>query len=461
MSATFTAEEIIELTSGRLACGRLPDGAAEISTDTRTLKAGQWYLAFTGGKFDGHDFIGEAAVAGARGSIVQERPGYPIADAGFPLIAVNDTLGAYHTLARRWRENVAPKVIAVTGSSGKTTTKEMCAAVAEEAFRTHRSSLNENNEIGVPKTMLSMPPDTEVLVLELAMRALGEIRILAEISAPDIGVIVNVGTAHLGPLASLESIAEANCELAEVLERGGGRLILGQQSRSLLRRVRQVFSRQPLVFPDQTLKINKVTPESTRFSLQEPGPAEVEFEVEAHGTGRLADAWCAIAAGRCLGMSDEKIAQGLRSYRPLPGRGNIVRGPSGATLVDETYNANPDSVMTSVCVFTDPRVFPQRSKYLVIGEMAELGQTADQIHEELGRWLKDQALDCLITVGLEARHIAAGARGAAFEIYACLDQSEVFSLLSGKLDQETSILFKGSRCARLDELVSQLVRAKA
>lgn len=455
MTAQFAAEDILEITKGRLAQGLMPDGSGAICSDTRTLKQGEWYLALVGENFDGHDFIAEAFTRGAIGCIVQERPGYAIGNQQFPLIAVGDTLSAYHELARVWRLQVRPKVVAITGSSGKTTTKEMTASVISAFAKTHKSQANENNEIGLAKTILAMSRDTEVLVLELAMRASGEIGMLARTALPDIGVIVNVGTAHLGRLASLDAIIKAKCELLEELDPQGAIAIIGQPTDSLMQRVNEVFDGKKVVFDDGGIKVTSVDQEGTNFVLS---GSETEFFVKAHGLSHLQDAWCALLAGRLLGADDHSLATGLRQYNPVSGRGVRKFSQSGAVIVDESYNANPDSVKTAIDAFVDQRAFPQTQKFVVLGELAELGDETEKLHRELGSWIRNKNISALITVGSIAKNIADGSGGAKFEVVACSDQNEAQGWLDKHLAKDAAVLIKGSRAAKLDHLVSQLTQ---
>ncbi|HEY9868434.1 MAG TPA: UDP-N-acetylmuramoyl-tripeptide--D-alanyl-D-alanine ligase [Candidatus Obscuribacterales bacterium] len=473
MAAEFSAEEIIDFTRGRLAQGMMPGAAGAISTDTRSLEEGQWYLALSGERFDGHDFIGDAFARGALGCIVEERGSYPVASTSFPLIAVTDTLQAYHDLARNWRKRINPIVIGVTGSSGKTTTKEMCAYALSAGLRTHKSQMNENNEFGVPKTILSMPDDTQALVLEMAMRGLGQIGLLASTALPDVGIIVNVGAAHLGILETLDNIIHAKCELLEHLDSNRGVAVIGQPTDDLMRHARKVFSGTFICFEPDSLTEVDVTPASTTFIVKAPderfaavrgiprtgqGQA-VQFRVKAHGIPHLQDAWCAITAARLSGLDDMTIAKGLERYEPVSGRGNTLLAEGGALLVDESYNANPDSVRASVCAFLDERVFPQAKKYVVLGDLAELGGQAERLHRDLGCWLKEKRLAGLVTVGRLARHAAEGAQGADFEVVACQEQREAEVYLRRRLDHDTAVLIKGSHAANLDRLVSRLIPA--
>lgn len=458
MTARFGIEEILEITKGRLAAGLSPDPdkLAGISTDTRSLGEGQWYLALSGERFDGHDFLGDAFAAGATGAIVANRPNYAIGNEGFPLIAVEDTLLAYHALANEWRRRVNPKVVAITGSSGKTTTKEMVAAVFGTNLLTHKSQANENNEIGLPKTILSMPVETQVLVLELAMRGLGEIDLLARTSEPDVGIIVNVGSAHLGRLETLENIIRAKCELLENLDPSSSIAVLGHDDAGLLARAKQVFKGKTIICSSDTVKELSVNEEGTTFEIDEQSLAGTKFFVRAHGQSHLQDAWCAIIAANVCGLSAQQIVQGLGEYSPVAGRGNRLIGFAGALIIDESYNANPDSVMVAVNAFLNKEAFSQDSKYVVLGELAELGDTCNDLHLQLGKWLKTKDLKGLVTIGKVARHIAEGAQGASFEIVPCADQLEAEVLLKKRLGKDAAVLIKASHGARLDKLVTSL-----
>jgi UDP-N-acetylmuramoyl-tripeptide--D-alanyl-D-alanine ligase len=452
MTAEFTAEDIIDICGGRLAQGLMPDGAGQISTDTRAVQEGQWYLALAGETFDGHDFLGDAFSGGAMGAIVSERTSYPIGNSTFPLMAVQDSLTAYHDLARNWRRRINPKVVGVSGSSGKTTTKEMCAAVFGAALRCHKSRHNENNEFGVPKTLLSMPDDTQVAVIEMAMRGLGQIDQLARCAAPDVGIITNAGSAHLELLGSLENIARAKCELLKNL-RGGGVAIIGRQSPELMQVLPEFWQGRTHAFDESSVTVIGVTETGTRFKVKQ---LESTFEVRAHGEPLLQDAWCVIIAAYELGVDEQLIARGLRMFEAVGGRGNRMIGRNGSLVIDESYNGNPDSVKASVSGILSDTACPHKKRIVVVGELAELGPQGPELHRELGSWLKDKSLSALITVGHLARNIAEGAQGATFEVIPCSDQAEAEAELNRRLDSDACILIKGSRRAALDRLVSRL-----
>lgn len=449
--ATFDANQIIEITEGRLAGGMLPDARGAICTDSRLLQEGQWYLALAGEKFDGHDFLAEAYNKGALGAIVNERGAYAIGNKQFALIAVSDTLEAYLALAKAWRRQVAPLVVAVTGSSGKTTTKEMCASVFEANKRTHKSKANENNEYGLPKSILSMPDDTEVLVLELAMRGLGQIDQLAKCAEPDVGIIVNCGVAHLELLGTPANIIKAKFELLENMNPATGIGIIGKPTSDVIQRAKEVFQGPLKLFDEGLIHEVSVDADQTIFS-----DGDVNFVIQGHGLPIIQDAWCAIQAGRVGGLDDEQIAEGLKNWMPFAGRGRRLRTASGAWIIDETYNANPDSVKASVGSFVDDRVLSCQKKYVVLGTLAELGDKSEHLHYLLGLWLKDKPIAGLITIGKLAGSVAKGAIGASFEVLALDDQDEAKRALEARLDAQAGVLIKGSRSANLDKLVAML-----
>ena len=454
MTAVFSGEEILLICNARLASGLMPDDAGKLVSDTRLLAEGDWYIAFAGDTFDGHDFLGDAFAAGALGAVVVERQNYPIGSQSFPLIAVEDTLEAYHALARNWRRRIGPKLVGVTGSSGKTTTKEMCAAIFCKSRRCHYSAKNENNEFGVPKTLLSMPDDTQVAVIEMAMRGLGQIDQLAKCTLTDVAIITNAGTAHIELLGSKENIAKAKCELLENMKPEKGVAILGSNDEHLVKQARSVFSGKMHIFSEDLIEMDSVDPEASRFRIK--GSDKI-FEVKAHGMPLISDAWCAIIAARELGLQDDEIAEGLKFFKTIGGRGTKMTTANGALVIDESYNANPESVRAAVLALNDANAYTQSKKYVVLGDLLELGAQGPALLEELGAWLKDQNLFMLITVGSLARHIYAGASSAKFEVMHCQDMQIAEDELRKRMDDDSCVLIKGSRGARLDKLVGALV----
>jgi UDP-N-acetylmuramoyl-tripeptide--D-alanyl-D-alanine ligase len=452
MAATFSIEEILTL-DGAVLHGEIADLNCGVSTDTRNLKGGSdFYLALAGENFDGHNFVAAAMAAGAPLAIINaDKLAAVRADAPtLPVVSVPDTLAAYQGLARLFLRRVHPLVIAVTGSSGKTTTKEMTAA-ALSSLRVHKSKANENNEIGVPKTLLSMPLDTEVLVVEMGMRGLGQIAELAACARPDVAIITCAGTAHIELLGSRENIARAKCELLAALDSDGLALI-GEESDYLMAEARRVFSGNVECCP--ALELIAVDSRGSTFRI--PGEQN-SFFVAAHGRFLLEDAWCALRAARAAGLNDETIRVGLASFAPVEGRGNAVHSSQGAMIVDESYNANPDSMRCAIEAILSS-AYPQAEKIVVLGHMAELGDFSESLHLDLGSWLKNKPISLLVTVGPVASGIARGAAGASFAIVPVESQTEALERLMPHLGENACVMIKGSHSANLDKLVQNILQ---
>jgi len=470
MTATFTCEQILSAVQpyGEMV-GKPVSGVFTICTDSRQAGPGSVYLALKGERFDGHSFVKSAIEAGSPGAIInlsaQESVLKSLADfadrtseKGYFLVVVPDEHNAYQLLATQYRFRVNPKVVAVTGSSGKTTTKEMCAAVFS-GRRFFKSAQNENNEVGVPKTILAMPDDTEILILEMGMRGMGQIAELAQCGRPDIGVITSVGVAHIELLGTRENIAAAKCELLDFIDWDKGTAILGQSEGLLVERAAAVYKGKTLIFPQgSSFKTVKADASSTTFKYDHGPGAGFEFTVHAHGTFLLQDAWCAVQAGLSAGLSEAEVSKGLATWRAVEGRGNAVGTKSGALLVDESYNSNPDSVRCAVEAILSGEAFPQPSKIVVLGEMLELGDFSDRLHEELGQWLRDKPISMLMTVGQQAGLIASGANGAAFEILSLNDRDEAQAKLEELMKDNCCVMVKGSHGTKLYELVGALLK---
>ncbi|MDR3612100.1 MAG: UDP-N-acetylmuramoyl-tripeptide--D-alanyl-D-alanine ligase [Candidatus Obscuribacterales bacterium] len=440
--------------------GEIDSSIGAISTDSRGIATGQWYLALKGERFDGHRFVGDAIARGAVGLIVSDLTHVDEVQAKsgtrFLILQCSNTLEAYQAIATYHLKRVNPKVIAITGSSGKTTTKEMCASVFGAQFSVHKSAANENNEIGLPKTILLMPDDTQILVAEMAMRGLGQIDELASIAAPDVAIITNAGSAHIELLGSLDNIAKAKCELLSHLNVDSGLALIGNPAAHLVKRAKEVYSGEIILCDIEQLKENEVSFAVTSFKIQ---GLEQEFLIHAHGLAHLQDAWCAIRAALKLGMSAETVAIGLFAYHSIDGRGNCLTAENGATIIDESYNANPDSMRCAVSTMLDTRVFPQQKKIVILGDMGELGAQTDSLHLELGKWLRDKQISQLITVGIHSKRIADGAIGASYDIIHLSKNDEVVRLIGAELDQESCVIIKGSHAAQLETVVADLMSA--
>jgi UDP-N-acetylmuramoyl-tripeptide--D-alanyl-D-alanine ligase len=402
----------------REAGGRLV-GPAErevtaVSTDTRTLGPGALFVAVKGETFDGHDFLGEAASRGAAAALVARAPDPTL---GLSAIVVDDTVTALGALARAHRARFAGPVVAITGSNGKTTTKELCARVLEAAgLRVRRTPGNLNNHIGLPLSILALAPGDDVLVVELGMNHAGEIDALARIADPTVGAITNVAPAHLGMLGSLEAIADAKGELFARLRADATAIVNADDARCVAQSAR--FAGRKLRFAlraeaDFRARDLRVEHGMAAYTL-ECRAGRTEVRMRAPGLHLVDDGLCAAAAafasGRLGARPLEAIRSGLEAFSGVPGRVALARTPTGILVVDDSYNANTHSVGRALETLAQLRAGGRT--IAVLGDMFELGETEAELHASVGRAAASTGVDVLVAVGPLSKHAAAAAREA-------------------------------------------------
>ena len=346
-----------------------------VNTDSRSVKTGDIYLPLKGAQFNGHDFIQDALLKGASFaySAIDINQLKLSPELSSKVVRVDNTLLQYQHLANEYRNLVNPIVIGITGSSGKTTVKEILRIVLAEKYRVHYTQANFNNEIGVPKTILSMPADTEVLILEMGMRGLGEIEVLSKIAEPNVAVITNIGTAHIERLGSVENIRTAKLEITKGM-------------RDLELSVRATL----IVDPDLYKKIenNYKHLDLIEFS---PIPNTQYLILENNcllSDGLIADMNAVYKVAKILGLNEQQIDIGLSKYSPGPGRGNFIHNANGDLLIDETYNANPESIRNSVKALL--KQFPDDLKIAVLGDVLESQEDlVNKLFLEIGSYRND------------------------------------------------------------------------
>lgn len=436
----FTYEEIVKATGAQVLQCTNTSGVFSISTDSRSINDTNVYLPLKGENFDGQDFIKDAVDKGARGYFTSDKK-LIFSQAKF-ILYVENPLEAYLKLALYYKEKVQPITIAITGSSGKTTTKEMMASVMGQAFRVHKSPLNHNNEIGLCQTILSMPADTEVLILEMGMRASGEIALLSRYSRPDIAVITNSGTAHIGRLGSEKNIAKAKCEITEYLHQEG---FLIAHDTKLIRAANSFKGQTVYVsLEDRHLRDICLQENSSKFTYRNHN-----YELNVEGEHNIQNALFVIYAALRLGMSFDKIAKGLSEYKPIEKRwerSNIA----GFEVVNDSYNSNPESLKAAVSTFLSTRKPPV---LLVLGDMGELGKDEKKYHTEIGEFLNKFDDINLITVGKLAEYIA---KSAKHKSKSFTGNEGVASYILKNFEKGTNILFKASRSMKFEEIIKEL-----
>ena len=419
--------------------------------DTRTVKPGMLFVPLPGSRTDGHAFLDEAFARGA-GAALCARAIHPrIAHLPLgPLVLVDDVTAALQKLATRVRDRWAGWVIAVTGSAGKTTTKELVSAVLGTAGPVLKTTGNLNNHWGLPLTMMGLEPDHRAAVLEMGMNHAGEIAALAAIAHPNACVITNAGSAHLENLGSLDAIAREKASLAFAL-RPGEPAFVGADSPRLLAAVKECPAR---IVPYGLARTAEVHPES----VEDLGPGGSKFTVSGFppvhlrliGLHQVSNALAALAVARHLKLDPRAVTTVLEAYRPLKGRMEI-QPAGGATLLVDHYNANPDSMRAALATLAG---WPgAKRRIAVLGDMRELGDTAARLHEDVGAEVRAAEL---WVVGEHAGDYAVGARRAGIEARRFADKAAVAAALREQLAPGTVVLLKASRGAALEDVLAGL-----
>lgn len=418
--------------------------ASGITTDTRQLQAGEIFLALRGENFDGHGFLATAAERGAIAAIVDFQ-GSGSGPTGFPLLQVKDTLEAYQTLGRWWRDRFQIPVIAVTGSVGKTTTKELIAALLSRHGKVLKSQANYNNEIGVPKTLLELTPDHDFAVVEMGMRAEGEIALLSQIARPDIAVITNVGTAHIGRLGSEAAIARAKCELLAEMP-ATGTAILNYENPLLLETAAPLWAGKTLTYG--------LTGGDIQGELISPDTLQVKglsLPLPLPGQHNALNYLAALAVADRLGLDWADLTAGLTVTLPA-GRARRYDLGQDIVVLDETYNAGLESMLASLHLLAQT---PGNRRIAVLGTMKELGDRSPEFHYKVGSRVRELGLDNLLILAdpAEAQAMAEGAKPLASEQFD--DHGAVVDRLKQLVQPGDRILFKASRAVGLDRVVEQ------
>jgi len=464
----YTLAEVASAVRGELAAGSADARVLSAAIDSRAVDAGALFFALPGERVDGHEFVAQAVTAGASGAVVSTtRPRDSFGDLpeAFGLIMVDDPARALARLAGWHRRLMKASVVGVTGSAGKTTTKDMIAAVLAESFSVLATEGNMNNEIGLPLTLLRLQPGHDVAVLEMAMRAPGEIAALAETARPDVGVVTNVGYAHIGLLGSQSAIADAKAELVRALPAHGFAVLNGEDPR--VRAIERFAPGRSLLYglsPECSVRAVDValSEDDTSFAVALDGQAvpDVRFTVPVPGRHNVLNGLAALAVGWRLGIEPEAMARGLASFRPSAMRMHFVQAPRGFTVIDDTYNANPASVRCAIDAALQHA--GQRRVIAILGDMLELGDSAAAGHAELGEYAASAGVSGLVTVGSLAALAAQGAVRAGLDprrCRACDDNVSAARAATEMADADDVILVKGSRGMRMEQIVSALAES--
>lgn len=459
------AKDCLQAVQGELLKGSEERGFRGVSIDSRTVKADELFFCIRGDRFDGHDFLADALKKNVAGIVLsqpaklQDAVANPPGESGPFIIRVADTLNALQELARFYRKQIPVRVVGVTGTNGKSTTKEMIAAIAETRFKTLKTQGNLNNHIGLPLSVLKMDRDHEVAVLEMGMSAAGEIRRLAEIAQPDIGLITNISAAHLVELKSVQHIQAAKGELFEAL--GDAHTAIVNADDPLVLELARSLKARTITFAIDNAAdvragdIRPLANDGFDFSVRlfdKDFPLRLPFL----GSCNIYNALAAMAAGYSLGVPAEDMAAGLHNCRRMPQRYEIIQHNS-MTLINDAYNANPISMMESLKTLSNYATRGRRM--LVIGDMLELGEQSRSAHLQLGREIAGRPIDLLVTVGELAALAAQGAREQGMEngrVVALATREEAIAYLKKNTRADDCLLFKGSRGAAMERVLHGL-----
>jgi len=471
MAAQFITDEILTATRGTL----LQSGAADtfygVSTDSRTCQSGQLFIPLTGEHHDGHEYIPAALRRGVRGVLVEQRifgpagagaglTPPPTAPPEITVIAVPDTLTALGDLAQAWRARFNITVVAITGSCGKTTTKEMIGGVLSQSFRVLKNRLNLNNLIGLPLTLLELDASHEAAVVEMGMNRFGEIQRLTRICAPTIGVLTNVHAAHTEGVGNVAGVARAKGELVQALD---------VKSRFIYNADDPWLARLAADFPGRSFGFG-LSPQAqlqARDRLARGSHGQVArltfggqswpLNLPASGLHMLYNALAATAVGLCLGLTPAQTAQTLAQFRPLARRSQVLTLTSGVHLFNDCYNANPGSMAMALKTLAELR--HEARAAAALGDMLELGNGAAAAHRELGRQAARTGLDFLVIYGNFRQEVAAGAREAGLateRVLPVATRAEGAKALKKFLQPGDWLLVKGSRSMRMEGIIDAL-----
>lgn len=457
---------MINTTLGQIAdiCGGQLQGSADtrlegVSINSRQLVQGGLFIPIVGEKFDGHQFVSSALTEGAVASLWQHDHGTPPSG---NIVIVQNTLQALQQLAEAYVQQTGVKVVGITGSNGKTTTKDIVYALLAEAYQVHKTEGNFNNHIGLPLTILAMPAQTEILILEMGMSGRGEIELLSTIAHPETTIITNIGESHLQQLGSREEIARAKLEIVSGLRPEGLLVYLGDEPL-----LKQILA-EPAFEQKEMHKItfgldhtNNVYPTGVMFQGKNTvfttnSESDEAWTLPLLGMHNVTNALAAITVAQHYQVSSEQIRQGLSKLQLTGMRIEIIQGRDGITLLNDAYNASPTSMKAAIDVLGNLKGYHR--KIAVLGDMLELGEEEAIYHQEVGRYIDGQA-DLLFTYGRLGQQIAEGAAKVLepSQIGSYLSKQELINDLLEIAQEKDAILFKASRGMKLEEVVQALM----
>ena len=462
---SLSVGDILNATQGEVMAGDQKVRFSGVSIDSRQIAADDLFVAIKGEHHDGHAFIKDVFNKGVKGIIVQKNLFHQLqieTEKDVICIGVSDTVKALGDLAHFHLRQFDIPVVAITGSNGKTSTKEMTVCILGQKFNVLATAGNFNNEIGLPLTLFRLNEKHQMAVLELGMNHPGEIYRLGKICVPDMGVITNIGHSHLEGLGSIEAVKNAKGELLETLS-SNGRAILNADDPNVMALGART-SAETITYGENAEAL--IRAESIRmdgatlnFRLLLPND-DIEINLKIPGKFMVANALAAAAVGYVSGVSGSEIKKGLEAFIPVKGRLNILRSPSGINIVDDTYNANPSSMKAAVSTLME--LSPGKRKIACLGDMLELGDFSERLHDEIGEFIGRKELIRLFLTGDFAKNIAKGAKASGMNPQNIFigAQEEILPELKTCLKADDWVLVKGSRSTHMEKIVNGLMETE-
>jgi UDP-N-acetylmuramoyl-tripeptide--D-alanyl-D-alanine ligase len=452
---TLLLDEIRERMGAKRHAEMVPAAVTGVCTDSRLIKAGDLFFAIPGDKFDGHAFLAEVLAKGAVGVVVAKNKPLPAGVDVKKVLVVDDTIAALGKLAAAYRDMFSGTVIAVTGSNGKTTTKEMIAHILGRRYRVHRSVKSFNNHIGVPLTILSCESDIDFLIAEVGTNHPGEIDQLAGIVRPDVAVITNAGESHLEGFGSVDRVAAEKASLVKHVRAGGAAIVNGERE-LLLRLVKQTgvhtISFGTSAHCDMRITSQTVSENGLAFEVN----GKFHFDLPVPGMHNAMNALAAIVVARRAGLEMSEIAESLKDFK-LPGMRLEILKIGDYTVLNDAYNANPASMGAAMSVLSGMQTAGR--KVFCCGQMLELGERSETYHRELARKIGQDGVDVLVTVGKYAKEMADEAVAAGLpekNVHSYATSEEAGQAIGGMIHQGDLILVKGSRGIQMEKVIEKI-----
>ena len=443
----FTLEEIAVSCGGKYVGSESEKHTAitSVERDSRQIKQGSLFLAIKGERVDGHSYINKCFENGAVCAVCEKAP----ENASKPYILVNSTLEAVKKIAKAYRSKFDIPVVGVSGSVGKTSTKEMLYAVLSQKYKTHKTQGNLNNELGVPLTLLSMPEDTQAAVIEMGISDFGEMTRLSDMVRPTICVITIIGCCHLENLGDRNGVLKAKTEMFKHASENADYILNGDDDK--LNTITQANGKKPIFFGfsdnndyyAENIQNNGESGISCTLCFNN---TKLDVTIPAIGSYMVSNALAAVAAGKLLGLSDEQLVNGVKSYKTVGSRANLIN-TGKIKIIDDCYNANPTSVKASIDTLAN---FSGR-KVAILGDMKELGTDELKLHYETGEYAKSKGINVVIAVGPLTQELAKGADGEWFE-----SVEQVRSAIPALINEGDTVLVKASHSMQFENIVSHL-----